>query len=86
MAHGTDADAATFVGDLVAECGAFGAFGPEETELYQLIAVQRALQFLEERWREPGAADLERRFEPLTEAAKVGFLCAAEREILHVGQ
>jgi hypothetical protein len=71
---------------LVAECGAFVAVGPEETELYQLIAVQRALQFLEERGREPGATDLERRFKPLAETTKVGFLCAGKREVVHKGR
>jgi len=81
--HGSDAYATAFIGNLGAQLGSFVAVCTEETELDQLIAIQRPLELFEKSWSESGFSGLERGFEPLTKTAKVGFLCAGERKVVH---
>lgn len=76
-------DAATFVGDAGAECGAFVAVGGEEAELHQFVRLEVPLEFGEEFGREAAFAELERGREVLAEAAQVGLLRAGERKIIH---
>lgn len=83
MPDRADAHATAFVGDAIAEFGAFIAFGTEETNFHELVGVEAALEFFEELFAQTGFADLQRRIETLAEAAQVGFLRAGERKFVH---
>ena len=83
VAHGADADAATFVSDLFAERGAFVAIGTEETQLHEFMSAQKFLELGEKFRRESAATDFQSVVERLPEATQVGPLGAGEREFVH---
>ena len=86
MAHGADANAPAFVGDLVDQRGAFVAFDADEAEFDELVIVELALELLEKFGGESGFADLNDGIERLAESAEIGLLRAGKREVVHVGE
>lgn len=83
VADGTDAYATTFVGDLVAEGGAFVAIESEEAEFDQLVGAEEFLKFVEKGGCEAAFAEFQRGLEGLADAAEMGFLRAGERKVVH---
>ena len=85
VADGADAEAAAFVGDLVAQRGAFVAVEAEEAELHEFVGAEELLELGEEGGGEAAPAELEGGFEGLAEAAEAGLLGAGERQVIHGG-
>lgn len=83
MTHRADAHAATFVGDLNAECRPLIAVGPEETQFYEFVGPQLQLQFGKESRRQSGAPNLQVIRQPLAKTAEVGFLGTGEGKFVH---
>ena len=80
----SDAQAATFVGDLRAERCSFIALGPEESEFYQFVGAKLFLELGKKRWCQSAFAQLKRRLQLLAQSAEIRFLRAGEREFVHV--
>lgn len=78
-----DTDAATLVGDTVAQLGPLVPLGAEEAQLHELVSAEQLLKFGKEPWCKATAAELEGGFERLTKATQVGALRAREREFVH---
>lgn len=83
MADGADAETTAFVGDLVAERGAFVAVEAEEAKFHELVGTEEFLEFGEESGGESAFAELERGRERLSAAAEMRALGAGERKFVH---
>ena len=83
VAYRADAEAATFVSDLIAEGGALVSIQTKEAELHEFAGAKMFLQFCEEGWCEALFAQLQGRIESLAKAAQVGTLRAGERKLIH---
>jgi len=83
VADRADADAASLVGDAVAQLRALVALDSEEAELHQLVRPEHVLQLGEKCRRKPTLAEFQRGLERLAEAAEVGLLGTGEREVVH---